>query len=339
LIVMAALAGVAAWVGYERGKQEGEKVMASRLEDCRGDLARLREKMARNELPKKPRNFVPSHRPLPPEPTSPKNPTPPSKPKEKKASRTTDYSEVRDFLASGGKKSEPAKRPAPSGKKPAHGPWLAIVIDDVAYASQVRAIRALPWPVTPSLFPPTPRHADTPAIAKGLRHYMVHLPMEALHFNKPEEETLTVGSTEAQIDRRLRQIREWFPKARFINNHTGSRFTADKLSMERFCRAARRYGFLFLDSRTTPKSVVASICKKYKEPYLARNVFLDNHPDQAYIRGQLKKAVAYAKRNGYAIAIGHPHTTTLKALAASKDILKGVKLLYIDELYEKIRGR
>jgi polysaccharide deacetylase 2 family uncharacterized protein YibQ len=36
----------------------------------------------------------------------------------------------------------------------------------------------------------------------------------------------------------------------------------------------------------------------------------------------LKKAVDIAKRKGYAIAIGHPHSSTMQALATAKDILR-----------------
>ncbi|OQX72377.1 MAG: hypothetical protein B6D59_08635 [Campylobacteraceae bacterium 4484_4] len=216
-------------------------------------------------------------------------------------------------------------------------PKLAIIIDDVAFASQVKTIRALPWAITPSIFPPTSRHPDTPKLAAKLDHYMIHLPMEAMHYNNPEDGTLTTESSNAEIDLRIRKLRHWFPQAHFINNHTGSKFTADMASMERFFPIAKRYGFVFIDSRTTPKTVVPRICKEYHDPYIARDVFLDNNPDIDYIQNQLKKAVRIAKSQGYAIAIGHPHASTLKALADSKSILKGIDVVYIDELYEKIR--
>ncbi|WP_456450664.1 divergent polysaccharide deacetylase family protein [Hydrogenimonas sp.] len=311
-LVLAILLGMAGWIGYEMGQQKAMKRCEKRVVDVQRDLEALRKKL--NRPPRA------QHKPAPPAP------------RPKKAQKP---SEVRDYEAAGGAESAakaPAKERVEAGR-----PKLAIIIDDVAYASQLRAIRALPWHITPSIFPPTPRHPDTPKIAAKLDHYMIHLPMEAMRYNNPEDDTLTTESSAAEIDLRVRRLRHWFPHARFINNHTGSRFTADMASMERFFPVAKRYGFVFVDSRTTPKTVVPELCKRYKLPYIARDIFLDNEPDTAYIQNQLKKAVRLAKAHGYAIAIGHPHGSTLKALAASKKILKGVDVVYIDELYDALR--
>jgi polysaccharide deacetylase 2 family uncharacterized protein YibQ len=53
-----------------------------------------------------------------------------------------------------------------------------------------------------------------------------------------------------------------------------------------------------------------------------------------YIHRQLQKAVNMAKKRGYAIAIGHPHKVTMKALTSAADIFNDVELVYIDELYQ-----
>jgi polysaccharide deacetylase 2 family uncharacterized protein YibQ len=216
-------------------------------------------------------------------------------------------------------------------------PKLAIIIDDVSFPSHVRAIRALPLHVTPSFFPPTKRHPKTPQLAQQLKHYMIHLPMEAMKYNHPEDRTLMVGSSEREMERMMERLRYWFPRAHFINNHTGSRFTADRTSMEKFYRIAKRYGFVFIDSRTTVKTVVPALMKSHHEPYIARNVFLDNKPQIDYIHAQLKRAVKIARSKGYAIAIGHPRRMTFKALTSAQSILKDVDVVYIEELYKKIR--
>ncbi|WP_457560583.1 divergent polysaccharide deacetylase family protein, partial [Caminibacter sp.] len=70
----------------------------------------------------------------------------------------------------------------------------------------------------------------------------------------------------------------------------------------------------------------------YKIPLFSRNVFIDNKADINYIKTQLKKVVKIAKKRGYAIAIGHPHKTTFEALKESVNILKSVKVVYINEL-------
>ncbi len=315
--IVSILMMVAGWIGYEAGSQKSATACKREIAQYRGDIERLRKRLHRipaaGEVPKveKERGTAP------------------------KEAKTEDLSEIKDFAESGGVEKEIFK-PLPK-KSLSKVPKLAIIIDDVAFASQVRAIRKLPWHITPSLFPPTRRHPDTPKIAASLNHYMIHLPMEAMHYNQPEDHTLTTNYTKSEIDNRIRKIRHWFPGARFINNHTGSRFTSDMAAMKRFYPIAKRYGFVFIDSRTTPETAVPRVCKIYHDPYIARDIFLDNKPQKSYIQNQLRKAVRIAKSHGYSIAIGHPHTSTLKALADSKKILENVDVVYMDELYRIIR--
>ena len=321
------LVGGAGWFGYELGIKKSSEACRRKVADYCSDLEKVRARLAKLEsqknLQEKEACHPPKHRKIPPPPKTIEAP-----------------SEIRDYLSAGGS-HKPLKSVAPLTKKApsvtSRKPELAIIIDDVAFPSQLRAIRSLPWHITPSLFPPSSRHPETARMARGLRHYMIHLPMEALHYNHPETVTLLTNDTTAQIKSRLADLRRWFPDAHFINNHTGSRFTSDMAAMSRFYPIAKAYGFHFVDSRTTPKTVVPEICKRYGDPYIARNVFLDNEENVTYVQNQLKEAVKLARAHGYAIAIGHPHEATLKALARSGKILKGVKLLYIDELYDKIK--
>ncbi|MGP3358768.1 divergent polysaccharide deacetylase family protein, partial [Escherichia coli] len=47
---------------------------------------------------------------------------------------------------------------------------------------------------------------------------------------------------------------------------------------------------------------------------IKRKVFLDDTQNEADIRVQFNRAIALARRNGSAIAIGHPHPTTVRVL-------------------------
>ncbi len=305
--IVALLMALSGWIGFEAGKEQTAKKYEKEIVDYRSDIQKLRERLVHEKQ---------------------ESSKPPSKKRE-------ELSEIRDYASAGGELS--AAKPTDKTEVDLKRARLAIVIDDVAFESQIKKIEALPWKITPSIFPPTPRHPNTPKIAKSLRHYMIHLPMEAISYNHAEKDTLTTQSSASQIDLRLRKLRHWFPDAKFINNHTGSKFTADTESMARFYSIAKRYGFTFVDSRTTPKTVVPQIARLNKDPYIGRDIFLDNKPDIEYIQGQLKKAVRLARAHGYAIAIGHPHPTTLKALAKSAKILDGVDVVYMDELYRLIR--
>ncbi len=223
---------------------------------------------------------------------------------------------------------EKNKKTKPSKSKPK----LVIIIDDVAFKAQVKKLKAIPYEITPSFFPPTKRHPYTSVYAKEFSHYMVHVPMQAIHFPKPEPKTLNVGDSYQTILNRIKEIKKEFPKAKFINNHTGSTFTSDKKSMEKLFKALKTENLGFVDSKTTPYSKAKEAKKIYNIPLYSRNIFLDNEENAEYIRKQLKKAVKIAKRRGYAIAIGHPHKVTLETLKNSSDILTDIEVVYIDKL-------
>ncbi len=216
-------------------------------------------------------------------------------------------------------------------------PLLAIIIDDVAFANEVKKIKALPFKVTPSFFPPTNRHPNSPKLAKEFDFYMVHLPLQALHYPHPEPNTLLVTDGQNHINTRIKNIKKWFPRDKFLNNHTGSKFTSDYEAMTRLYRALDKNGLIFIDSRTSADTVASKVANLFGKKLLSRDIFIDNVADISYIQNQLKKAVKKAETNGFAIAIGHPHPKTLQALKISKSLFKDVKLVYVSTIYENLK--
>ena len=211
-------------------------------------------------------------------------------------------------------------------------PKLVIIIDDVTTKSQLNKLNSLGYKVTPSILPPTPNHAESAKIVKGEEFYMIHFPLEAQNFNAAEKYTLRTTDSYEKIEKRVAQIRSWYPNALYTNNHTGSKFTSNEKSMNYLLKALKKHGFIFMDSRTTAKSVVKKLVPKYDMPYIGRNVFIDNEKDFNYIQNQLKKAVKIAKKNGTSIAIGHPYPVTIEVLEKSKSMFEGLDLIYLDEL-------
>ncbi|RXJ98556.1 hypothetical protein CRU98_09290 [Arcobacter sp. CECT 8986] len=217
-------------------------------------------------------------------------------------------------------------------KKEDTKPKLAIIIDDVTLQRQVNTIQNIGYKITMSFLPPTKQHPDSAKIAQNLPFYMIHFPMQAQSFKFEERDTLHVGDSYKRIETKVANLRKLYPNATFTNNHTGSKFTSNDKSMDYLFKALKEYNFLFVDSRTTAKTVAKKYSKKYNMPYISRNIFLDNKQEFNYIQNQLKKAINIAKKSGYAIAIGHPHSMTLKVLKESKPLLKDLNLVYIKEL-------
>ena len=232
------------------------------------------------------------------------------------------------------KKSATETNEVKAAVKAGYKPRLVIIIDDVAYKHQADAIKAVNLKLTPSFFPATSAHPETPVLARRFSFYMIHLPMQALGgFKGAEIGTLTVNDDYEKIAKKLQSIKRDFPNLKYINNHTGSRFTSDAAAMDRMMRAVRDENLIFVDSKTTSPTKVYGAAKKYSMPYIARDVFLDHDGSKAAVRKQLKYAIELAKKRSYAIAIGHPHKNTLEVLQESAKLLQEVEVVYLKDLF------
>jgi len=212
-------------------------------------------------------------------------------------------------------------------------PKLAIIIDDVGRLSQVKALNALHLHLTKSFLPPSPIRPNTPRLARSESFYMIHLPMEAMSFSAEEPKTLRITDSQATVNNRIKEIKKLFPKVRYINNHTGSKFTADEKAMNKLIAALNQNHIYFVDSRTTAQTKAPKVLKNFGQKYIARDVFLDHHMEKDYVKAQIKDAIRIAKTHGSAIAIGHPHPNTIAALRESKKLLQEVDLVYINQIY------
>lgn len=210
---------------------------------------------------------------------------------------------------------------------------LAIIIDDVSTQKQKNDILNIGYPVTMAFLPPTKGHPSSAKIAQDLPFYMIHFPMQASSaFKGAEENTLNISDSYEKIEARVKQLRVWYPKAKYLNNHTGSVFTSNDLAMSRLFKALDKYGFIFVDSKTIANTYGKKYAQIYNMPYIARNVFLDNERNYKAVQKQLIESIRIAKKQGYAVAIGHPYDVTIKVLRESKHLLKDVDTIYVNKL-------
>lgn len=211
---------------------------------------------------------------------------------------------------------------------------LVIIIDDISFEHQVKLAKKLNLDVTLSFLPPNSIHPNSHLVAKKSQlDYMIHLPLEAINYPKEEENTLRVGDDLTLIEKKILKAKNLFPDAIYVNNHTGSKFTADRDSVLKLLKTLKSHNLKFIDSRTTSKTQVAKVSKELNLPYIRRDIFLDNTLTIDSIRIQLKKAVSISKRKGYAIAICHPHKVTIDAIESAKDdILRDIDVVNIYRL-------
>ncbi|MBM3567589.1 MAG: divergent polysaccharide deacetylase family protein [Alphaproteobacteria bacterium] len=214
--------------------------------------------------------------------------------------------------------STPAWRRHAVAAPEAHGrPRIAIVIDDLGL-DRKRALQAieLPGPLTLSLMSYARNLDELAALARLRGHeLMLHVPMEPVsRADDPGPQALRL---ELEAEEFLRRLSWHLDRLDFyvgINNHMGSRLTADAWAMTMVADALRTRGLLLVDSRTAGASVAAEIARSRGVPSLGRDVFLDDIDDSQAIHRQLEETERIARRHGQAIAIGHPRDRTLAAL-------------------------
>ncbi|BCJ09370.1 MULTISPECIES: divergent polysaccharide deacetylase family protein [unclassified Pseudomonas] len=210
--------------------------------------------------------------------------------------------------------------------------YMSIIIDDLGQSSE-RDSRtlALPGPVTMAIMPDTPHATEFARQAhKAGRTVILHMPMDpatgpyAWHPGTPIEE----------LARRLDAALAKVPYVAGINNHMGSRMTAQREPMRWLMEELQRRHLFFVDSRTSAATVAAAEAQALGLAHVSRDVFLDDVRTTEAISGQLQLGIAQARKQGSAVLIGHPYPQTLEVLAREIPRLKaqGIELIGLPQM-------
>ena len=196
-------------------------------------------------------------------------------------------------------------------------PQIAIVIDDAGLnLAGTARLNSLPPPLTISFLSYAGDLDRQTAGARRAGHELfLHVPMAPQSSSEdPGPRALLPELAEDELVDRLRWALSRFNGFVGVNNHMGSRFTRDEGAMTILLRELKDRGLAFLDSRTTDASVGSVVAAQIRVPFAVRDVFLDHEIDTTEIMNQLSRLEELARRNGSAIAIGHPHKATLDVL-------------------------
>ncbi|MDR3515268.1 MAG: divergent polysaccharide deacetylase family protein [Azospirillaceae bacterium] len=204
----------------------------------------------------------------------------------------------------------------PFAAPPDH-PMICIVIDDAGLdRRRTTRVLDLPGPLTISFMAYAQDLAGQAWEARRHGHELfLHVPMEPVGHADPGPNALLTNLSQDEVLRRLRLDLAAYDGYVGVNNHMGSRFTADPAGMATVLGELGRRGLVFLDSRTGPHTASTALAPRFHVPLLDRDIFLDNDESEAAVLRMLKQTEEVARRNGRAIAIGHPHDGTTAALA------------------------
>lgn len=193
---------------------------------------------------------------------------------------------------------------------------VAIIIDDIGISLEKgrRAIQ-LPGNVTYALLPYA-KHSITLANQANERgkEIMLHMPMENILDKPIDAGGLTHHLNKVEFLLTLNQAIDRIPHITGINNHMGSYLTQRSKQMGWFMDEVKQRELFFIDSRTTPKTLAATIARQKRIPETSRDIFLDNTQTFEHIDRAFTRLLKLAQSNGYAIAIGHPYDATLAYL-------------------------
>ena len=221
---------------------------------------------------------------------------------------------------------------APATPSSPHKAYLSLIIDDLGQnLPRDRQVLALPGPVTAAIMPDTPHAAEFAREAhRAGKLVMLHMPMDpatgpfAWHPDLPIEE----------LGKRLDAAFAAVPYTSGINNHMGSRMTAQRGAMTWLMGELQRRHLFFVDSRTSAATVAAAEAQAQALGHVSRDVFLDDVRTTEAITTQLQQGVALAHRQGSAVLIGHPYPQTLQVLEQQMPRLKsqGIELITLSQM-------
>ncbi len=194
---------------------------------------------------------------------------------------------------------------------------VIIIIDDLGLSEKrTYQLSRLPAPMTFAYLPYADNLKEQTSYARDQGHeLMIHVPMEPMSATQdPGPMALRVSMDSTEIDRRLKKVFNSFDGYIGINNHMGSKLTQDSRVMKQVMAELKKRGLVFIDSKTSAKSVAAKTAKDIGLYYAQRDVFLDHIATDELVAGALKQVEDRALKYGYAIAIGHPKSVTINAL-------------------------
>lgn len=217
-------------------------------------------------------------------------------------------------------------------------PRLAIVIDDFGQSlARAAEFSGLPLPLTFAVFPHLANSLKVAAyFTEQHRDIILHTPMEPRGYPAvdPGPGALLCEMDNEELNTVFVNDLKSLPGIIGINNHMGSRLTANSEKMIQVMNILKGRNLFFLDSRTIADTVAYKLAVEAGVPALQRDVFLDNKQDTDHITEQLQALIEVARVKGSSIGIGHPYPETALVLGLLPEMANqaGVEIVPLREL-------
>ena len=217
-------------------------------------------------------------------------------------------------------------------------PKLALIIDDGGYSMDIfKELLGTGKRITFAILPHAPHAREAALLAyRDGSEIMLHLPMEPKEEERYslEKDTVMMGMNDQQVEKILKNALQQVPHARGVNNHMGSKATEDPQLMGTLLQALKKEGLYFIDSKTSPRTVGPEIAHRTGVASGRNDHFIDREKEIEAIKGAIRLVMKKAKQEGRAVAIGHPHPFTVRAV---KEMIpeiekEGIRLVFASEV-------
>jgi polysaccharide deacetylase 2 family uncharacterized protein YibQ len=214
---------------------------------------------------------------------------------------------------------------------------LAVIVDDCGYdLTTVTRMTALKQKITFAVIPYRQFSPQALAMIRSRgKEAMLHLPMEPLDSKQQSEDiTITVNMPDEEIKSVAQKAISQLPGIVGVNNHQGSRATADERVMRAVLSVIKDNRLFFVDSRTQAGTVAYKVAERLGVKTALNGAFMDGEANVGYIKNRLRQAGTSALKNGSYIAICHARPHTVTALTEMVDELEkmGVEFVFVSAL-------
>jgi hypothetical protein len=217
-------------------------------------------------------------------------------------------------------------------------------MDDMGYSLKaINDICSLNIPLTISILPYTPLAKEIARIAhQNKLEVMLHLPLESVNSQEGNriEGIILSQMGEQEILKTVETNLDQIPYVTGVNNHMGSKITANEILMSLVLRPLKKRNLFFVDSRTTSKSKAYNVAQTLGIPSAYRHVFLDGENRKGYTKGKMIELFRLAQRRGKAVGICHPSERTLRALRENFHLMEkyNIEPVFVSLLTKLLRS-
>ncbi len=196
----------------------------------------------------------------------------------------------------------PESAPPPQERGP-----LVLVLDDAGNTLDgFQAFLALDVPLAVAVLPQLDYSVRAAAMASAAgKEILLHLPMEAENGADPGPGAIRTDLSAGEIAARVGDDLASVPGAIGVNNHMGSKATADPEVMRTVLGALHERDLFFLDSRTSAATTGRTVAAEVGIPFAERAVFLDHERTREAILGSIAHALELSGEGEPVVMIGH----------------------------------